>query len=182
MPDFTPRGVAGVLLCAMAWSLAPVPLGAQARRAAPPATADAPGVSPGELQQLFDAYALMQAQETLQLTDSQYPQFLSRLKALQTVRRRTQAERQRIVQDLRRLVQRGDGNAAVKAAITERIKALRESESRAVTEVMQAADSLDEILDPLQQAKLRILEEQMERRKLELLMRARQGNRGRAGR
>ena len=46
-------------------------------------------------------------------------------------------------------------------------------------EIRQAADSLDEVLEPLQQARWRILEEQMERRKLDLLMRARQNNRAR---
>ena len=78
----------------------------KARRGAQNAAPDAaPGVSQGELQRLFDAYVLMQAQETLQLTDAQYPQFLARLRALQEVRRRTLVERTRIIQELRRIVQ-----------------------------------------------------------------------------
>lgn len=153
---------------------------AQARRQAPPAPADGAGVSPAELQRLFDAYVLMQAQDTLRLTDAQYPRFLSRLKALQDVRRRGQVERARIVQELRRLVQRADGESGAADAINDRLKALRESEARSVSEVLQAVESLDEVLEPAQRARLRIFEEQMERRKLELLMRARQGARGRA--
>lgn len=155
------------------------PARAQARRQNPPA-ADAAGVSPAELQRLFDAYVLMQAQDTLRLTDAQYPRFLSRLKALQDVRRRAQIDRARIIQELRRLVQRADGEAGTADAITDQLKALRESETRAVAEAAQAVDSLDEVLEPAQRARLRIFEEQMERRKLELLMRARQGARGRA--
>jgi hypothetical protein len=40
-------------------------------------------------------------------------------------------------------------------------------------------DGLNQVLDTRQQARFRLLEEQMERRKLELLMRARQANRPR---
>ena len=53
------------------------------------------GVAPAELQRLFDAYVVLQAQQQLQLRDEQYPQFLSRLKALQDIRRRGQIERMR---------------------------------------------------------------------------------------
>jgi len=154
------------------------PLGAQTRRAAPP-EGQAAGVSPVELQQLFDAYVMIQAQESLKLSESQYPQFLPRLKALQEVRRRHQMERTRIVQDLRRLVQ-GEGDAANRERVTERLTALKELETKSTAEVAQAVERLDEVLEPVQRAKLRILDEQMERRKLELLMRARQGARARA--
>jgi hypothetical protein len=155
-----------------------VPLHAQTRRAMP-ADGQAAGVSPVELQQLFDAYVMMQAQESLKLSESQYPRFLPRLKALQEVRRRQQTERTRIVQDLRRLVQ-GEDDAANRERVTERLTALKELETKSATEVAQAVERLDEVLEPVQRAKLRILEEQMERRKLELLMRARQGARARA--
>ena len=46
------------------------------------------GVSPGEIQRLFDAYVVMQAQQELQLSDEQYPKFLAQVKALQAVRQR----------------------------------------------------------------------------------------------
>src|SRR3954464_1824773 len=64
---------------------------------------NAEGVSPGEIQRLFDAYVVMQAQEELQLTDEQYPKFLSRVKVLQAARHRGLVDRGRIIQDLRRL-------------------------------------------------------------------------------
>jgi hypothetical protein len=155
---------------------------AQVRRGVQNAAPDAaPGVSLAELQRLFDAYVLMQAQETLQLSDAQYPQFLARLRALQEVRRRTLVERTRIIQELRRIVQ-GRAEGAETGRLPERLKALREVEARGAAEIRQAADALDEVLEPLQQARWRILEEQMERRKLDLLMRARQNNRGRGAR
>ena len=45
-------------------------------------------VTPAEIQRMFDSYALMQAQEQLQISEDQFPQFLTRFKALQDVRRR----------------------------------------------------------------------------------------------
>ena len=64
---------------------------------------DAPAVTPAEIQRMFDAYALVQAQDQLKLGDEQYSRFLSRFKSLQEIRRRAQAERGRLVQELRRL-------------------------------------------------------------------------------
>jgi hypothetical protein len=179
-----PHRLRSVALCCtvVVTVLVPAVSQAQVRRGVQNATPDAaPGVSLAELQRLFDAYVLMQAQETLQLNDAQYPQFLARLRALQEVRRRTLVERTRIIQELRRIVQ-GRVEGADTGRLPERLKALREVEARGAVEIRQAADALDEVLEPLQQARWRILEEQMERRKLDLLMRARQNNRGRGGR
>lgn len=160
-----------------------VPLGAQARRGAPPdETAAMAAASPAELQRLFDAYVLVQAEGTLQLTEAQYPQFLTRMRALQEARRRTQAERARIIVELRRLADCGRSDAPGRDRIPERLKALREIESRGHGEAQQALEKLDEVLEPVQQARLRVLEEQMERRKLELLVRARQTARERRAR
>ena len=137
--------------------------------------------SPAELQRLFDAYVLVQAQDVLQLTDAQLPDFMTRLRALQDVRRRAQAERTRIVNDLRRLADEGRNGAPSRERIAERLKSLREIETKALQDAAQAADRLDEVLEPVQQARLRVFEEQMERRKLELLVRARQAVRARRG-
>ena len=55
--------------------------------------------------------------------------------------------------------------------------ALQELESRTAAEMRKAYNALDEVLDVRQQARFRVFEEQIERRKIELLMRARQQNR-----
>jgi Spy/CpxP family protein refolding chaperone len=136
-----------------------------------PGTAvEQPGVSPAEIQRLFDAYAAMQAQEQLQLADVQYPQFLTRMKALQEVRRRHQQERNRVLQDLRRLTQQGDADDS---QLKDRLKALQNVDLRAEDEVRKAYEAVDAVLTPRQQARFRLFEEQMERRKIELLTRAR---------
>ena len=41
-------------------------------------------MTPGEIQRLFDAYLVMEAQQALQLSDQQYPQFLTRLRRCRT--------------------------------------------------------------------------------------------------
>lgn len=137
---------------------------------------------PAELQRLFDAYVLVQAQDVLQLTETQYPQFLARLRALQDVRRRAQAERSRIIAELRNLAERGRTDASTRDRIPAQLKALRDLESRRQSEEQQAIEKIDDVLEPVQQARLRVFEEQMERRKLELLVRARQSARARRAR
>ena len=58
---------------------------------------------------MFDAYFLVRAQEVLQLRDEQYPPFLTRLRALQAIRRRAENQRRQTVNQLRRLIQPGEG-------------------------------------------------------------------------
>ena len=141
-----------------------------------PAAAGAEGVSPGEIQRLFDAYVVMQAQEELQLTDEQYPKFLTRVKALQAARQRGLVDRGRIVQDLRRL---SDANPIDETKAKNQLKALADVDARTATEVRDALSGIDQVLDLRQHVRFRIFEEQMERRKVDLLMRARQANRQR---
>ena len=149
---------------------------AQGGRAGARGTAplDEATVSPAEIQRMFDSYALMQAQEQLKISDERFPQFLTRFKALQDVRRRGLVERVRIVQDLRRLV---NDPQTDEAQIKDRLKSLDDLETRSDGEVRKAYDAINQVLDVRQQAKFRVFEENMERRKLELVTRARQANR-----
>jgi Spy/CpxP family protein refolding chaperone len=144
--------------------------GGRAGRAIPPG-----GVTPGELQTMFDGYVLMQAQETLQLSDEQFPRFIPRLKTLQEARRRSQIARSRLIAELRRMTQ---PNAEPdEAQLRQQISALDALDTKSAAEIAQAAAAVDEVLTPRQQARFRIFEETMEQRKVELLLRARQANR-----
>ena len=136
-------------------------------------------LSPGEVVAMLDAYAVVQAQDALQLNDTQYGPFVGRLKKLQETRRRNQQARNQIIQELRRLAGPQATALSDEAAIRERLKALRELDDRSALEIRHTYDALDEVLDVRQQARFRIFEEQIERRKLDLLMRARQGAAGR---
>jgi DNA repair ATPase RecN len=134
-------------------------------------------MTPGEIQKLFDAYLVMEAQQALQLSDQQYPQFLSRLRALQDTRRRTTQERNQLMGQLQRMTNPRLPKPAEEGEIKSRLTALQELESRTAAEMRRAYNMLDEVLDVRQQARFRVFEEQIERRKIELLMRARQQNR-----
>jgi hypothetical protein len=139
----------------------------------PPPRLRGEGVSPAEIQRLFDAYVVMQAQEAVGVSEEQYPRFLTRLKALQDVRRRGQIERARILLELRRLA-RGADASADETAIRAQLKALDDTDARTSGEEKMALEALDQVMDTTQQARFRLFEEQMERRKVELMMRARQ--------
>jgi hypothetical protein len=152
---------------------------------APTTPADVPeALTPPVLADMMDTYAIVQAKQALSIDDDKYATFAARLKKLQDIRRRNQRARIRIVQELRRLTSDPKGAEATpvdESAIKAQLTALREHDARAATELRQAYDSLDEILDPRQQARFRVFEEQIERRKLDLIVRATR-DRGRANR
>jgi len=126
-------------------------------------------MTPAEIQKLFDAYLVMEAQQALQLSDQQYPQFHTR--------RRTQQERNQLMGQLQRLTNPRLEKPVDESEIKARLTSLHELESRTAAEMRKAYNALDEVLDVRQQGRFRVFEEQIERRKIELLMRARQQNR-----
>lgn len=145
----------------------------------PPAPPRAGRLTPAEVQRLFDAYTLMQAQDALRLSDSQYSQFVARLKALQDVRHQNQQARLKILQDLARL---SADSAGDDATLKDRLKSLREQDVKMADDLRKAYAAVDEVLDPRQQARFRLFEENMERKKFDLLLRARQRGRARLNR
>ncbi len=137
-----------------------------------------PGANPNdaELQAWLNAYALVQAQKELQLSDEQYGPFIQRLQQLQNVRRRQQMERMRILRDLRPLA--APNGTVDEAAIQDKLKALDGLIGQSAQQLQQAYANLDQILTPRQRARFRLFEERLEQRKLELLSRVRQGGGG----
>jgi hypothetical protein len=140
-------------------------------------------LGPAQVADMLDAYAVVQAQETLQLGDDQFGQFVTRLRKLQQTRRQNLCARNQILMELRRMLNPPPAAAPQAAtppddnAIRDRLKALRDHDERAAIEIRHAYDALDEVLNPRQQARFRLLEERLEGRKLDLLMKARQGAR-----
>ena len=131
-------------------------------------------LAPAEILNMLDAYAIVQAQQTLRLDDSQYGEFVSRLKHLQRTRRRNLQARNGILQELRRLTGPQAGQID-ETAVRERLQGLREHDRRAAADLQKAYAGLDEVLDVRQQARFRLFEEALERRKVDLLTRAQQG-------
>jgi hypothetical protein len=155
---------------------APAPTGAAQ---APVLPADRP-ITAGEIQRWFEAFTALQAQERLQLSEAQYFKFMARLQLLQETRRTHQQAHQKILNDLRKLTNPQTGSND-EAAITERLKAMKEEDAAATVDIAKAYDGVDETLDMRQQALFRIFEDQVEQQKLELLMRARQNARAQRG-
>ena len=120
----------------------------------------------------------MQAQQFLQLSDDQYAKFLPRFMALQKVRREAVQQRNRVLNEIR-LMTRPDGGTGTDDQIKAAMKQLQDIEERNDAETKKALDGVDQTLDVRQQARFRVFEENMERRKLELVSIAR-ANRGNA--
>lgn len=133
-------------------------------------------LTPGEVQRLFDAYAVVQAQEQLRLTDEQYGPFIAKLKVLQDARRQHQQRRTRLIQEMARLT-RPQAPPSDEATLEARLDALHQEDADAVVTIKKAYDAVEQLLDVRQRVRFRVFEDQMERRKLDLLLRARQQNR-----
>lgn len=186
---YTGSRISSVLIAALAMSApargqAPTP-SPQAQSAAPAqvtqGTPDPATFSANQIQRWFEAYTVLQAQDALRLSESQYGRFVTRLKSLQETRRRHQQTRNQILVELRRLTNpQTAASPADDAQIADRLKALREEDERGAVDLKKSYDALDETLDLRQQARFRIFEERMEQQKLELLTRARQNARGAA--
>jgi hypothetical protein len=144
----------------------------QGRPSLPPGADE---MTPFQLEQLFDAMVVMQAQRALGLTETQHAQFLVQLRVLQDARRQHQVRRNRLINELQRLTNARTKRAEInEKMVRDALLGLQEVESRHAAEIRRAYDGIDEVLDVYQRARFRILEEQIERRKLELIGRARQ--------
>jgi hypothetical protein len=159
--------LAGLLMAAPSLAFAQDPEAQRGRpnRAAPPLTN-------AQLATMLDAYAIVQAQTHLQLSDEQYGQFVARLKRLQDTRRQNMQARNKMIQELRRLT--APGTATDEATLRDRVKALRDFDEQAAQALRREYEAVDEVLDARQQARFRVFEEQIERQKLDLLIRARE--------
>jgi len=129
-----------------------------------------------EVERLFDDFVLQRARVMLQLAPRQVVPFGNRFNALQALKRRGQRSRQQLLTELNQ-IWRGP-EPADDATLTAKLKALDDLSAQADQEVRAAYARLDEILSVRQRAGFRVLEQNMERRKLDLLAQARNTARG----
>ncbi len=151
--------------------------------AAPP---QAPGVGPRaeprpaeEAAKMVDAYIVSNLQESLGLTDEQFVKLLPLVKRLQLERREYQQGRGRGVRELRKLLQSG---TATEAQVTDQLHELKRVEVEGPEKVRRTAEAIDAALSPLQQAKFRVLEADVERRIREILGQVRRQGRAEGAR
>ncbi|MEO7190529.1 MAG: hypothetical protein ABI051_05690 [Vicinamibacterales bacterium] len=138
-----------------------------------PSLADGTSMTAQQVEQMFDRYVLNQARVALQLTPEQLPLFRPRLERLQMVRRRTQRERQVLVNELAQLT-RGGGGPISDESLAVKLKAVEEQAARSAQMIRDAYQQLDDGLSVPQRARFRVFEQRMERQKLELMARARE--------
>jgi hypothetical protein len=125
-----------------------------------------------EAFRMVDAYVLANIQESLELDDDQYARVIPLVNKLQKTRREFYGERARAVRKMRHLLRSG---TATEEEIGAALKALKTLEREGPERVRERLAALDAILTPLQQAKYRVFEVEVERRMRELMRRARRG-------
>ena len=156
---------AGLLVLAIVLALPQAP-----RRERPPGE---------EAAKMVDAYIVGNLQESLGLTDEQFVKLLPLVKKLQTGRREAVLGRMRAVRELRRLLGSGKGT---EAQVLDRLAEVKRLESEGQDRIRADLESIDAALTPLQQAKFRVLEADVERRIREILGEMRRQRRGTSGR
>jgi hypothetical protein len=131
-----------------------------------------PGDRPGrdEAFRMVDAYLVSNLQESLGLTDDQFAKAIPLVKKVQAERREFLMERTRTVREMRRLLRQGGATEAQLLDLLKQLNAL-DADGPARTRANLAA--LDAVLTPLQQAKYRVLETEVEQRMRELMNRVR---------
>src|SRR5262249_24521116 len=103
-------------------------------------------ISLAELNRIFEAYALVQAQDFLKLTDEQDPELAARLKQLQDARRRHFVNHNRIIADLNRSLRLPEDQIDDKSLKATYESLDREDESAEV-EIKKALDNVIALLD-----------------------------------
>jgi hypothetical protein len=123
-----------------------------------------------EAFRMVDAYVVGNLQGSLGLTDEELARAIPLVRKLQTARREYYLERTRTLREMRRLLQRGGATEAQVLDLLQRLKAL---DAEGLQEARQDQEALDAALTPVQQAKYRVLEMEVEQRMRAIVSRAR---------
>jgi hypothetical protein len=113
---------------------------------------------------------LSNLQESLGLTDEQFVRLLPNVKRLQSDRRQYAQRRQRALQEMRKQLKSG---GATEGRLEELLREVKAVESEQPTVIRRDLDAIDSVLTPIQQAKYRVLELEVERKIGEIMMQMR---------
>ena len=150
---------------------------ALAQEEPPPAGAERPARA--EAFKMVDAYVVSNLKESLGLTDEQFAKAIPIVTKLQTERREYYLERTRKVREMRRLLHQG---GAPEAQVLELLRQVKTLDAEGPAQARKNLEALDALLTPVQQAKFRVLELEVEQRMRELVRRARPPGDGRGPR
>ena len=123
-----------------------------------------------EAFRMVEAYVVSNMQESLGLRDEQFAKAIPLVKKLQRARRDYLLERGRLMREMRRLLRQG---GAVEPQVTELLKQAKALEAEGPERTRRDHEALDALFTPIQQAKYRVLESEVEQRMRELMNRAR---------
>ena len=129
-----------------------------------------------EAFKMIDAYVVSNMQESLQLTDEQFTRMLPLVRRLQGDRRAFAQRRMQALGELRRLL---GGGSATEARVAELLKEIKSAESDEVNTLPKHREAIDAVLSPVQQAKFRIMELEVEHKIRELMSQLRADRRAR---
>jgi hypothetical protein len=142
-----------------------------------------PGAGQGQRQKpreeafrMIEAYLVSNLQEGLALSDDQFTRLLPLVKRLQRDRRAASQRRMKALQELRRVMEAG---GASEGHVGDLLREVKAAESEGPATVRRDMDAIDAVLDPVQQAKYRLLEVEVERKLRGLMAEMRGQNRGR---
>ncbi len=123
-----------------------------------------------EAFRMVDAYVIANIQESLGLDDDQYARVIPLVNKLQKARREYFRERGRTLRHMKQLLRSG---AATEPGLEEAVASFRTLEVEGPARIRQRMDELDAILSPVQQAKYRVFEVEVEHRMRDLMRRGR---------
>jgi hypothetical protein len=128
-----------------------------------------------ELMEIVQSYFVMKIQERLQLSDEQFVKVLPLVRKLQQERRDFHRRRFEAIGEMRKQLESG---SATEARLRELLQEVKAIDSEMPAALRKDADAIDAVLSPLQQAKFRILELDVERHLREVREHVREQRRG----
>jgi Spy/CpxP family protein refolding chaperone len=128
---------------------------------------------------MLDAYFVGNLKERLDLTDEQLARLMPHVRRHQDHRRQLAQRRFRAMVEMRRVLLSG---TATEAAVLELLREVKAVEAEEPATLRRDMEAIDAVLTPVQQAKYRLLEAEVERRIRRAMSRSRGGARGRQGR
>lgn len=135
-------------------------------------------IAPGDIQAMFEAMTVMEAERFVMLTPEQFPVFVQRLKRLQEARGVMIRRHNRALNELRGMANPQSGRAD-DATIDMKLRELSAIELEGRAAIDKALEAVDQMLSPKQRARFRMLEDNIEKKKIDFLTKVRQpGGRG----
>ena len=132
-----------------------------------------------EAFKMIDAYIMSNLQESLGLTDDQFVKLLPVVKRLQSERRAFAEKRQQMIREVRRQLNSG---TATEGQIAETLREIKKVEIDEPAATRRNMDAIDGALSPVQQAKFRVLQVEVELKIRDLMSQMRNEGRARARR